>query len=1109
MYLSSSNIFQNNEDISTLLQLPSFLNFDFSKSIPLISSDKSFALFYDDSILINVDLKTKKIKWYKTFQKNEKILNVQIHPDNQISFIKKLSTHNEIITLSNNNMNYNELKVKENILGFKLFESPDNDDPSDMVLIINDFFQISLYKDNILQKSVNRNIIKDLPNGLIHINNKIINIEYIPEQKLILIFFDNGIIVIYSIFINIIGNEFENKEKIEYVDYIDLNVEEDCKYSYKNISIHKTNYICNNREQENIIMEIEDNNEENISVEEQEKNNLMTTFLTLGINQSNINKRKSSLYFYKLEQGKFTPFKNKVSFDNKEIIDSYIFKYKLKNDKNDINDFIFVLFKHSNILNNNKFMYSTEYSNLFHWYNLEKQIDISENNKFELFKFFDEYPNSLIYFNNIILANNKKKIFNISYLKLNEKVSLFEQNNENQESTNNLKELLKSNNYNDYIVYMNSPNYNEEEFKEKIINKYKTQYDINLEEEISKIKYGFDPYDKNDISKINYFLLNLIKNQAIFKIKSNLLKRNALNTGFIFPIDQICLTCKILLKSIKSKMNKENKGNPDLEKILIIIINVLKIIKNRNRTYIDKLFGGEKEIILEQESIINSMIFDTEMTLFISKIQTLFNDSQFNNGERKEKRGYSFCKIFSLFNEENDMNDLDINDNIKQLFLVYNKLFSDNNIKKIFASNNISLDPFLYLIKFLVFNNYFYYIYSKIKKENENDIEYFKPIIQEYKTYNEISKVLYLLDDITNNQENNNIYPLITFLNYISETKLLNNGKLNEIIPMHKLIYKLIKTLYDFKYFTEAFNIGNSLLSTFSSFDEFNIYLLTILELKDYPLAYSFINNCLLIFYKDISSQEQIKKFLESDNYYEIKNLYFNFYEYLIRHRAIDILFKLPLNFVEIYLFKEICEENELYKEFLIIYYLIVGNINEAKYQFQRYLNSNFINESQSKILYANLIKYYETLMNKKTQNEKIDEIIDQLSTENKFLLSIDDEKEKRIIAQRENIPKKEDVAFSEFMLKSSLMENKILSGSNFNDNDFSKFSSNLSKNFSCNFNKNIIGTNLLNKKMDNKINNIKTFNDESLNIISNENENSDSDMEDNIISTRINKESN
>ena len=143
---------------------------------------------------------------------------------------------------------------------------------------------------------------------------------------------------------------------------------------------------------------------------------------------------------------------------------------------------------------------------------------------------------------------------------------------------------------------MSSPNYDEEKFKEKIINKYKALYDINL-----NLKNDFEENDKDDISKINYFLLNLTANQALFKIKNYLLKRNALNTAFIFHIEQICLTYKILLKSIKAKISKE-KGNQELEKILNIILNLLKIIKNRNRTYNEKLFGGEKEIILEQES---------------------------------------------------------------------------------------------------------------------------------------------------------------------------------------------------------------------------------------------------------------------------------------------------------------------------------------------------------------------------------------------------------------------------------------------------------------------------------------------------------------------------
>ena len=212
MYLSSKNIFQNNEDISTLLQIPNFINFDFIKSKQIIS-------------------------------------NVQINPDNQITFIKKLNTHNEIITLSNNNMDYNELKLKENILGYKLFENPDKDDPSDMVLVISDLFQITLYKDNILQKSVNRNIMKDVPDESIQVNNKIIKIECLSEQKLILIFFDNGLIVEYSIINDVNENGYENENKIEYVNYIDLNKDEDNKYLYNNISIHiicQNNFLKNN-----------------------------------------------------------------------------------------------------------------------------------------------------------------------------------------------------------------------------------------------------------------------------------------------------------------------------------------------------------------------------------------------------------------------------------------------------------------------------------------------------------------------------------------------------------------------------------------------------------------------------------------------------------------------------------------------------------------------------------------------------------------------------------------------------------------------------------------------------------------------------------------------
>ena len=314
-----------------------------------------------------------------------------------------------------------------------------------------------------------------------------------------------------------------------------------------------------------------------------------------------------------------------------------------------MSDYIFVLFKQLNNLNNNKYIYSTEYSNLFHWFNLDKENNGNDNN-FKIFELFEEFPNIHIYINNINLNQKNRKIFTVSYCKLGENIVSIEHNNKN---INNQNELLNSDDYNDYISQLNSINFNEEEFKNDINKKYKELYELNLYEQIFKLNNEYDNLNKDDILKINYFILNLIANQSLFKIKNYLLKRNALNSGFIFPIEQICLTSEFLLNCIKNKIKNDNERNNDIEKLLNIIINILKIIQNRNRAYNDKLFGGEKEIMNEQESIINSMIFDSECILLIYKIQNLYynllekNDDE-NINNINNKVGISYYNIFSL-----------------------------------------------------------------------------------------------------------------------------------------------------------------------------------------------------------------------------------------------------------------------------------------------------------------------------------------------------------------------------------------------------------------------------------------------------------------------------
>ena len=1171
MYLSSSNIFHKDESINASLQIPPLLNFDFNRSIPVLSPDNSFVIFYTDSILLNVDLKTKKVKWFQKFENYEKISDVQITPMNQITFVKKLDTHNEIVVLSNSNcMEYNELKLKDNILYYKFFQSANSNDSSDLILIVNDYFQISLYKDNIFQRSGSRNLLDDTQNQLFIHKNQILTIEYLPEQQLILLFFDNGIILIYSISNYNPENLNSNEEMLEYENYINLNRDEDNQYLYYNFKILKNDYICDNanhnHNHNNRNMDIEiDNSDKNSSLDNND-NNHITTFLTISANQKTFNKRKSSLYFFKLENGKFISLYNdndennvilsnnniisnsnninnnannnnnyninnldynKISFDNKEIVDLSIFKYKINNDENDMSEYIFILFKNFNNFNNNKFLYSTEYSNLFHWINLDKEKN-GNKDKFEIFEVFEELMNSYIYINNINLTQKNPRIFTVNYIKLGENIISVERNNENFNANNkNMKELLSSSNYNDYLNQMNSINFNEEEFNNTIIEKYKHSYDMDLEEELFKIKNGQDDINFDDGNKLNYFLLNLMANQSLFKIKSYLLKRNALNSGYLFPIEQICLTCKFLLKCIKNKL-KANQGDNDanIEKLLSILIEILKIVQNRNRAYNDKLFGGEKEIMIEQESDINSDIFDAECLLFISKIQKLYNNYNYNNGIEQANNGNSFFDIFSFKKEENkkdnngndDENDIELEDNfnsgnkaldkIKDLHMIYFDFFGDKKLKNLFSPKTeypITLNALLYYIKFVIFNHYFYCVFPKIINNELNMIEitekdlsqndFFKKILPELKNYFEISKALYILDNSEGEESNVDILNLIKFLQYISSEKLIMNKQINEILPMNKIIFNMIKCLYDKKYFYEALSIGNSLFSYLSNFDEFIIYLYTILQLKDYPLAYSFINNCLLLYYKiDDEKDEKIKKFLESDVYFEIKNMYINFYRFLIENKAIDFLFKLPLNFIEIYIFKEMCEENEKYKELLIIYYIMVGNVKEAKYCFQKYLNSNGVNESQSKVLYANLIKYYEILFNRKPKDEeKIDEIIEKLSTENKFLLKIDDEEEKRIINNKINVNNKQYIDFSDSILRSSILENNMISNMNYNANDYNKISNDLMNKLSSSYNKNLSSNFLSKENIKKKIelNNIKPFDNVQLSSIHYKNTNS------------------
>ena len=1076
MNLSSNSInlpslITNEDNILYSLQIPPLIFFDFNKAIPVLSPDNSFAIFYNQSLMLHVDLKTKLLKSYQSFLPNEQISNVQINSQNQITFIKKTESFNIIVSLSPKNfMDYDELKINDNILAYKLFQ---NQEYNDMLIVVNEKYQITLYKDNILLNNISKNVFNDLPANLLGNKNKLLTIEYLYEQKLILFFFDNGIVAVYSLHNNNPENIYENDEILEYETYLNLNQNEKKPNIYYNYIIKRNLYICENNIEENNDMEVEINSNN-------DNNKIITTYLTICVNQKFLQNKQSSIYFYKIENGKFIKFnkndddsesdvdininnennniilnndssnidiKKKKSFENKEIMDCFIFKYKNKNDENDTADHIFLLFKNFDRGHNpNKYVYSIEYANLFNLLDLNKNSN--EEGSFNEINVFEELPNSYLYINYVILSEKKQKIFNIYlnifyFLSINEckigkKILVTNSINANNLDDHNSYNLLDSNNYNDYVRRYNEINYNDNQFIGSVIKKFKDIYKIDL----------------NDNNDLNHILINLISNQAMFKIRTYLMKKNTLNNEYIFPIDKTIFTCKYILDSIKNElkagyiMDNSDQQNKEIEILFSILINILKILLNRNKIYSGNLFDKEKEILLEQDAKINYLIFECECLLFIIKIQNLFNKNRHSNELKTGNVLYNILSFnimdfiqnddqFVLNTDSLENNYHLIRENIENLHLKYMELFTNKNISNLFSQKNefpVTLTAMLYYFKFIIFNYYFYYIFPIISNNindfnNSNNIEnYFKGVIPEMKNYFEISKTIFILENTPSNKIfNTGINPLVNLLQYISKENLIKNKEINEIISINKNIYWIMKCLYEKKFYREAFIIGSSILSYLSTFDEFNIYLKILLALKEYPTAYSFINNVVLLSYD--ANQQNRDSFFKSKEYLEIKNIYFIFFDYLIKNRAIDLLFKLPLNYIEIYIFKEICKENEKYEEFLIIYYLKIGKLNEAKNYFEKYKNTTNGKISSSKEIYENLINYYETFSNKNINKSK-----NNLGNE-KFLIRVKPIEEK-IIDLPIEVGKNPDQGFSEALLQNSIMESKLVSGMNMDNKE-------------------------------------------------------------------------
>ena len=1003
--MSEQNI-NENELINTRIINDSSINFQQCENI--ISPDKKFCVFYNHNNLIIVDLVLKKLISKISFNQNERISNVQLLKPDLLLYCKK-TEYSEIVISSLNSLNiYYELKIKENILNYHFTQIDDSG--INYMFVITSNYELIIFQENIEKNRYY--IIQDIQNSEFIKKFNIEKMEFVKENQILLIFTSNGLILNYAI--------HKNPENISQImsSFIELILIDRNNYNnlYSYVNVYLNCYICLNKEQNNYF------SSENLSENSNNNDEHYCVFVTIaGIK----NKQISFISCYEIENSHLI---EKYFIEINEIMfDSYITKSVTKNSNFDKPNYIFLVTK--SYENYVKFYYGDLYA-----------IEKKKNNEDA----------------QLILLNQRNDLQNVL------KISILN-------STSSIRGI---NEFKIHILYLININEFECFFKNDVVSNKKSieNYEnLNLEEYISlkNNKNAMNNFNSIIYNKINqiielnenefvdFFLISLILKNDLFQIKKYLTLRDQLQLKkFYIENDLIISTCKVLKNNIKklieTYLTNNNLNNVQIneflnfEKYFKNLIEISKIALRRNNNPLREPFVQEEVVSKDQNIEINNELFDLENLYFIIKILNNYLANNFNKNKQFYQKNH-FFNLFTFYNNDNIHIRNNFENFIKQYFDFSRSL---NNVINNYEENDKSKKPIdfinlLYYTKFILFNYFYYYL-----KYNSNDINNpisfsnFKGIRNEYTEYSPISEILFNLDNLI---ENPNIIPLTNFLIKLNQKEIIDqNNIINSILDLSNLNHNLLYLLFSRNYKEDAFLISNNISNYYNNFNDWNIHIKFLLEQKFDNLAYQYIKTCFAIYYLN-QDVNDLKKIMESPNYNNAKNLYYTLFDYLITHEKIDVLFKLPFTFIEKLILKEFFYENKQYEDLLIIYYLKLGLLSEAKNIFTSYINSSNENIfNHSKNLYKNLIDCFEVLDGKvKNKDTHIDSVMNKIKNdENQLFLKVNVEKERNelrnISLQMKGLENPLFIGnknIRDSLIESSLRDEEIIEGKKSNQN--------------------------------------------------------------------------
>ncbi len=1003
--MSEQNI-NENELINTRIINDSSINFQQCENI--ISPDKKFCVFYNHYNLIIVDLVLKKLISKISFNQNERISNVQLLKPDLLLYCKK-TEYSEIVISSLNSLNiYYELKIKENILNYHFTQIDDSG--INYMFVITSNYELIIFQENIEKNRYY--IIQDIQNSEFIKKFNIEKMEFVKENQILLIFTSNGLILNYAI--------HKNPENISQImsSFIELILIDRNNYNnlYSYVNVYLNCYICLNKEQNNYF------SSENLSENSNNNDEHYCVFVTIaGIK----NKQISFISCYEIENSHLI---EKYFIEINEIMfDSYITKSVTKNSNFDKPNYIFLVTK--SYENYVKFYYGDLYA-------IEKKKN-NEDAQLILLNQRNDLQNvlkiSILNSTSSIRGINEFKIHILYLININEFECFFKNDVvSNKKSIENYENL----NLEDYISLKNNKNAMNN-FNSIIYNKINQIIELN----------------ENEF--VDFFLISLILKNDLFQIKKYLTLRDQLQLKkFYIENDLIISTCKVLKNNIKklieTYLTNNNLNNVQIneflnfEKYFKNLIEISKIALRRNNNPLREPFVQEEVVSKDQNIEINNELFDLENLYFIIKILNNYLANNFNKNKQFYQKNH-FFNLFTFYNNDNIHIRNNFENFIKQYFDFSRSL---NNVINNYEENDKSKKPIdfinlLYYTKFILFNYFYYYL-----KYNSNDINNpisfsnFKGIRNEYTEYSPISEILFNLDNLIENQ---NIIPLTNFLIKLNQKEIIDqNNIINSILDLSNLNHNLLYLLFSRNYKEDAFLISNNISNYYNNFNDWNIHIKFLLEQKFDNLAYQYIKTCFAIYYLN-QDVNDLKKIMESPNYNNAKNLYYTLFDYLITHEKIDVLFKLPFTFIEKLILKEFFYENKQYEDLLIIYYLKLGLLSEAKNIFTSYINSSNENIfNHSKNLYKNLIDCFEVLDGKvKNKDTHIDSVMNKIKNdENQLFLKVNVEKERNelrnISLQMKGLENPlfiRNKNIRDSLIESSLRDEEIIEGKKSNQN--------------------------------------------------------------------------